>query len=110
MHAFGSGESMQHSQSPMTANVKPYDTFVFSWDNGDDIINDFQLGIDTIEIDTSPFPTQVAQHIPQQASSQFVETFSDLDIQEVDANGDNISDSVIQFDADNSVTGWASPA
>jgi hypothetical protein len=81
-----------------------HDTFVFSLNNGNDLINDFHQGEDIIEIDTSPIPTPAAGHIPPQAQishagNQFPETFSDLNIQEV-----NGSSSIIHFDANNSVT------
>jgi Ca2+-binding RTX toxin-like protein len=95
------GDFQSVSGGPPTGG---HDTFVFSQHNGDDIIHDFQQGIDAIEINTSPFPTQAAEHIPPQAGSQFLETFTDLNIQEVDANTDGLTDSVIHFDANNSVT------
>jgi hypothetical protein len=76
------------------------DTFVFSHHNGNDLINDFHQGEDFIEIDSSPIPTHAAQHIPPQAQAgnHILETFSDLNIEEVNGN------SVIHFDANNSVT------
>jgi serralysin len=79
-----------------------HDTFVFDPQNGNDLINDFHQGEDIIELDgffTIPVPTQAAQHIPPEAGiSQFLETFSDLNIEEVNGS------SVIHFDANNSVT------
>jgi Ca2+-binding RTX toxin-like protein len=91
------------------------DTFVFGQHNGNDVIHDFQQGLDTIEIDTSPLPIVPIQaldhipphaldHIPTQAVSNFPTSFADLTIQLVDANNDGITDSVIHFDANNSVT------
>jgi hypothetical protein len=82
------------------------DTFVFGRHNGNDFINDFHRGEDTIEIQTSPIPGQAGghlppqalAHIPSQAGSSFPTSFADLNIQEVNGN------SIIQFDAHDSVT------
>jgi hypothetical protein len=82
------------------------DTFAFGRNNGNDFINDFQKGVDTIEIDSSPIkplvaghiPPQALDHLPPQAGGQFPATFADLNIQEVGGN------SVIHFDANDSVT------
>jgi hypothetical protein len=86
------------------------DTFVFAPNNGNDTIFDYQRGVDNpIELDgffTVPIPTHALDHIPQNAASHFLvpETFSDLNIQQVDANNDGITDSVIHFAGNNSVT------
>jgi hypothetical protein len=65
-----------------------HDTYVFGPHNGDDIVHDFSHAQgDLIEI-----------------AIKHLETFADLNIQRVDANGDNITDSVIHFDAHDSVT------
>ena len=64
------------------------DTFVFGSHNGDDIIHDFsQAELDIIEID-----------VPTNGGGQFPQTFADLNIEVVG------TDSVIHFDANNSVT------
>jgi hypothetical protein len=76
------------------------DTFVFGPNNGEDFIYDFQQGFDIIEINSIPatqLPAQAVAHIPSQAGN-FPESFEELDIDEVGGN------SVITFDADNSVT------
>jgi hypothetical protein len=84
------------------------DTFVFDPNNGKDTIYDFQSGVDTIELDgffkngqaNAHVPSQALDHMPPQAVSQVagLETFSDLNIQVVG------NDSVIRFDANDSVT------
>ena len=69
-------------------DVGGHDTFVFGPHNGNDFIYDFhQGGEDFIEIDAKK-----------------PETFTDLNIQVVDANNDGTMDSVIQFDSHDSVT------
>jgi len=86
------------------------DTFVFDRNNGNDIIHDYQQGFDNpIELDgffkNPHIPTN--PHIPllpPQAGNHILETFADLNISEVDANNDGHTDSVIHFDANNSVT------
>jgi Ca2+-binding RTX toxin-like protein len=91
----------QTSNSAATGGA---DTFVFTPQNGNDIIHDFQPGVDTIELDGffttkgGHLPPQALDHLPAQASGQFLESFSDLNIQVVG------NDSVIHFDANNSVT------
>src|SRR6476620_2761586 len=79
-----------------------HDTYVFDQHNGNDVINDFQPGIDTIELDgflKSHIPPQAAEHLPPQAQAHGVlESFTDLNITEANGN------SVIHFDANDSVT------
>jgi hypothetical protein len=70
-----------------------HDTFVFGPRNGNDYIYDFHQGEDIIEID-----------IPTKGAGQFPTTFADLNIEQVDANADSITDSVIDFGGNNSVT------
>jgi hypothetical protein len=83
-----------------------HDTFVFTPQNGNDVIHDFQPGVDTIELDgffKSHIPAQAAAHLPSQAQGA-LESFSDLNIQVVG------NDSIIHFDANNSVTVLNDPA
>jgi hypothetical protein len=78
-----------------------HDTFVFGPDNGNDIIYDFRHLEDIIEIHAKPIPTNALEHIPAEhipTPSHTVGSFTDLDIDVVG------SDSVIHFDAHNSVT------
>jgi hypothetical protein len=70
-----------------------HDTYVFGPHNGNDIIYDFHQGEDRIEID-----------LPAHGGGQFPQTFDDLNIAHVDANGDGFTDSVIQFGPNDSVT------
>jgi hypothetical protein len=75
------------------------DTFVFAPNNGNDIIHDYQQGFDNpIELDgffkNTHIPSQAADH----AGNHVLETFADLNIEVVG------TDSVIHFDANNSVT------
>jgi hypothetical protein len=100
---WGDFQTVEHPQTGM--NTGGADTFVFGPKNGNDFIIDFQKGVDMIELDSSPthVPVHAAAHIPAGAGN-FPQTFADLNIQIVDANGDGIADaSVIQFDAHNSV-------
>ena len=84
------GDFQSHNQGQITGGA---DTFVFGPRNGDDFIYDFHQGEDIIEIDASKAP------------GHFPETFSDLNIDQVDTDGSGTADSsIIHFDAHNSVT------
>ena len=77
------------------------DTFAFSHNNGNDIIHDFHQGEDIIELDGFLHMSQNgAAHMSLKAASQLL----DFSIKVVDANHDGSTDSVIHFDASNSVT------
>jgi hypothetical protein len=82
------------------------DTYVFGPNNGTDFIYDFHKGEDIIEIDASAIPTQapIPANAAQHAARNFPDTFEELDIQELDANGDSTTDSVIQLGGSNTVT------
>jgi serralysin len=75
------------------------DTFVFAPNNGNDIIHDYQQGFDNpIELDgffqNTHIPSQAVDH----AGNHGLETFAELNIEVVG------NDSIIHFDANNSVT------
>jgi Ca2+-binding RTX toxin-like protein len=93
-------------QTPVDPGKGGHDTFVFGPNNGNDYIYDFHHNEDIIEI--HKFPTnaaeQAAQHIPPHAQSHVAGSISKLDVVEVDADADGTMDSVIHFDANNSVT------
>jgi hypothetical protein len=74
-----------------------HDTFVFGPHNGDDFIHDFHSLVGGIQED-------IIQIDASKAPGNFPETFLDLNIQEVDTNGDNLLDSVIDLGGNNSVT------
>jgi hypothetical protein len=86
--------------------------FVFAPSNGNDVIHDFQQGVDLIELDGLSNPAQVAPHLSHpgdhlstQATNQLLLSFADLNIHTIDTNHDGIADSsVIRFDAHDSVT------
>ena len=79
-----------------------HDTFAFRSDNGNDFIYDFRHNDgDIIELGglyRIPIPTSATTHLPKQAVSHVLQSFSDLNIET-----DGIS-SVIHLDAFNSIT------
>jgi hypothetical protein len=89
--------------------VRGNDTFAFRQSNGNDFIYDFHQGEDIIELGgfyelANNAGARLPAKVPSKALGQLTQSFSDLNIQEVDANGDSTLDSVIHFDASNSVT------
>jgi hypothetical protein len=85
------------------------DTFVFAGAFGQDLVNDFHQGEDIIKFSGFyKIPADAVEHlpadIPPRRSVAFCCHFSDLTIEIVDTNSDNVLDSVIHFDASNSVT------
>jgi hypothetical protein len=102
-HMWGDAQTVEDKVSLFGKN-----TFVFSPHNGVDYIYDFHQGQDTIELDgffKAPLSEQARAHIPPQAASHLLASFSDLDIQAVDTNGDHVADSsLIQFGHENSIT------
>ncbi len=79
------------AQTTDSVSLLGEDTFVFSPHNGRDYVYDFHQGQDIIELDGF--------------SRRRLASFSDLDIQTVDTDGDHVADSsLIQFDHANSVT------
>jgi acyl CoA:acetate/3-ketoacid CoA transferase alpha subunit len=68
---------------------------------GNDVIHDFQHGKDTIKLggfDLGHKSAQALAHLSDKALNDL------LHIQTLDTNGDHVLDSVIHFDANNSVT------
>ncbi|MBI5260267.1 MAG: hypothetical protein HY852_00430 [Bradyrhizobium sp.] len=102
-HMWGDAQTVEDKVSLFGKN-----TFVFSPHNGVDYIYDFHQGQDTIELDgvfNIPLSEQAQAHIPPQAAGHLLASFSDLDIQTVDTNGDQFADSsLIQLGQKNSIT------
>lgn len=82
------------------------DTFVFGPDNGNDIIHDFHQGEDTIELHGFGrfLPACALDHLPDKVFFRLLEKFTGISIETVDANQDGSLDSIVHFDAGNSVT------
>ena len=71
--------------------------------NGNDIVHDFHQGEDIIELDgflKAPMSANGAAQMSLKAASNLLH----FSIETVDANHDGSTDSVIHFDASNSVT------
>ena len=79
-----------------------HDTFVFKSNNGNDIVHDFHQGEDIIELGNGLLKTSAngAAQMSLKAASNLLH----FSIETVDANHDGSTDSVIHFDANNSVT------